>query len=74
MNIRCDQARDYAARIADLLEKKDALVKQRVELSEGRKEYLVFRSIPGIGDSTACRLIGKIGDIHRFHIAKQLNA
>ncbi|MFJ8357031.1 IS110 family transposase [Bacillus paramycoides] len=73
-DIRCDQARDYAARIADLLEKKDALVKQMVELSEGRKEYLVFRSIPGIGDSTACRLIGEIGDIRRFQNAKQLNA
>ncbi len=52
-DICCDQARDYAARVADLLEKKDTLVKQMVELSEGRKEYLVFRSIPGIGDSTA---------------------
>lgn len=73
-DIRCDQARDYAARIADLLGKKDTLVKQMVELSEGRKEYLVFRSIPGIGDSTACRLIGEIGDIRRFQNAKQLNA
>ena len=73
-DIRCDQARDYAARIADLLEKKATLVKQMVELSEGRKEYLVLRSIPGIGDSTACRLIGEIGDIRRFQNAKQLNA
>jgi len=45
-----------------------------VELSEGRKEYLVFSSIPGIGDSTACRFIGEIGDIRRFQNAKQLNA
>jgi len=45
-----------------------------VELSEGRKDYLVFRSIPGIGDTTACRLIGEIGDIRRFQNAKQLNA
>lgn len=73
-DIRCAQVRDYAARIADLMEKKDALVKQMAELSEGRKEYLVYRSIPGIGDSTACRLIGEIGDIRRFQNAKQLNA
>lgn len=73
-DIRCDQARDYAARIADLMEKKDALVKQMAELSEGRIEYLVYRSIPGIGESTACRLIGEIGDIRRFKNAKQLNA
>ncbi|MGN7479876.1 IS110 family transposase [Solibacillus silvestris] len=73
-DIRCDQVRDYATRIADLMEKKDELVKQMVELSKGRKEYLVYRSIPGIGESTACRLIGEIGDIRRFQNAKQLNA
>ncbi|MER2260131.1 MAG: IS110 family transposase, partial [Priestia megaterium] len=73
-DIRCDQVRDYATRIADLMERKDELVKQMVELSKGRKEYLVYRSIPGIGESTACRLIGEIGDIRRFQNAKQLNA
>jgi len=73
-DIRCEQVRDYAARIADLMDKKDSLVKQMVVLSEGRKEYLVYRSIPGIGDTTACRLIGEIGDIRRFKNAKQLNA
>lgn len=73
-DIRCDQVRDYAARIGDLLEKKNSLVKQMAKLSEGRKEYVVYRSIPGIGDSTACRLIGEIGDIRRFQNAKQLNA
>ena len=73
-DVRCDQVRDYAARIADLQDKKDLLVKQMVELSQERKEYLVLRSIPGIGDSTACRLIGELGDIRRFQNAKQLNA
>lgn len=58
----------------DLLEKKTSLVYQMVELSEGQKEYHVFRSIPGIGDTTACRLIGKLGDIQRFKNAKQVNA
>lgn len=47
---------------------------QMVEWSEGRKEYRVFRSIPEIGDSTACRLIGELGDIRRFQNTKQLNA
>lgn len=73
-DIRCDQARDYARRIADLMEKKVQLVKQMVTISEGRKEYKVLRSFPGIGDSTACRLIGELGDIRRFKNAKQLNA
>ncbi|WP_243881299.1 IS110 family transposase [Rummeliibacillus suwonensis] len=45
-----------------------------VAMSEGRKEYKVLRSFPGIGDTTACRLIGKLSDIHRFKNAKQINA
>ena len=73
-DIRCDQVRDYARRIADLMEKKDQLVEQMVTMSEGRKEYKVLRSFPGIGDTTACRLIGELGDIRRFNNAKQLNA
>ena len=73
-DVRCDQVKDYAARIAELKEKKEALVQQMTERSKERQEYLVLRSIPGIGDSTACRLIGEIGDIRRFQNAKQLNA
>ncbi|WP_342473200.1 IS110 family transposase [Metasolibacillus sp. FSL H7-0170] len=73
-DIRCDQIRDYAARIMDLVEKKETLVKQMVEMSQERKEYQVLRSIPGVGDTTACRLIGELGDIRRFQNAKQLNA
>ena len=73
-DIRCDQIRDYAARIMDLVEKKEFIVRQMVEMSEGRNEYEVLRSIPGIGDTTACRLIGELGDIRRFQNAKQLNA
>lgn len=73
-DVRCTQVRDYATRIADLKDKKEALVKQMIELSKERKEYIILRSIPGIGDSTACRLIGEMGDILRFKNAKQLNA
>lgn len=73
-DIRCDQVRDYARRIADLSEKKEQLVKRMVELSEGKREYQVLCSIPGIGDTTACRLIGELGDIRRFKNAKQINA
>lgn len=43
-------------------------------MSEGKREYLVLRSIPGVGDTTACRLIGELGDIRRFKNTKQINA
>lgn len=45
-----------------------------VALSVDRKEYHILRSFPGIGDPTACRIIGELGDIRRFKNAKQLNA
>lgn len=37
-DIRCDQFRDYACRIADLVKKKEQLVKQMVAMSEGKTE------------------------------------
>lgn len=73
-DIRCEQVKDYARRIMDLMEKKEQLVKQMTTLSEDKKEFRVFRSFPGIGDTTACRIIGELGDIRRFKNAKQLNA
>ncbi|MDQ0258098.1 transposase [Evansella vedderi] len=45
-----------------------------VELSKERIEYQVLISFPGIGEATAVRLIGEIGDLRRFQSHKQLNA
>jgi transposase len=73
-DVRCEQVRDYAKRITDLKERKKQLIKQMVELSEERVEYQVLRSFPGIGETTAVRLIGEIGDLRRFQNHKQLNA
>ncbi|PTQ82698.1 transposase IS116/IS110/IS902 family protein [Trichococcus patagoniensis] len=73
-DFRCEQVKDYALRLTELKEKKEQLVAQMVAISVDRKEYKVFRSFPGIGDTTACRLIGELGDIRRFKNAKQLNA
>lgn len=73
-DVRCEQVKDYALRLAELKEKKEQLVAQMVALSVDRKEYKVLRSFPGIGDTTACRIIGELGDIRRFKNAKQLNA
>ena len=41
-DVRCEQAKDYAKRLADLNKKKQQLVKQMVELSKDLKEYQVF--------------------------------
>ncbi|AJS59365.1 IS110 family transposase [Paenibacillus sp. IHBB 10380] len=73
-DVRCEQVRDYAKRMAHLKGKKEALVKKMVELSRERTEYQVLISFPGIGEATAVRLIGEIGEIRRFKSHKQLNA
>src|SRR5699024_9601151 len=73
-DFRCNQVRDYASRIIDLFEKKTKIVQEMVSISESKKEYKILRSIPGIGEATACRLIGELGDINRFKNAKQINA
>jgi len=73
-DVRCEQIKDYAKRIADLKEKKELLVKQMVDRSNHRPEFQVLISFPGIGDATAVRIIGELGDIRRFKNHKQLNA
>lgn len=73
-DVRCNQVRDYASRIADLKEKKEQLVKQMSELSKERIEYQVLLSFPGVGEATAVRLIGEMGDLRRFKNHRQLNA
>lgn len=73
-DVRCQQLRNYAKRILELKVQKRELVQQMVALSENRKEYEVLRSFPGIGETTAVRLIGELGDIRRFKNNKQLNA
>ncbi|MFB5285442.1 IS110 family transposase [Peribacillus sp. Hz7] len=73
-DVRCEQVREYARRIAELKTKKELLVRQMVELSKNQQEYQVLISFPGIGEATAVRIIGEIGDIRRFKNHKQLNA
>lgn len=72
--MRCNQVREYAKRIADLKEKKEQLVRQMVRLSKEKTEFKILISFPGIGEATAVRLIGELGDIRRFKNHKQLNA
>ena len=50
------------------------LIDQMVELFANRSEYQVLISFPGIGEKTAVRLIGEIGNILRFKTHNQLNA
>ena len=58
----------------ELKVQKKEIDQQMVELSKDRTEFQVLLSFPGIGETTAVRLIGELGDIRRFKNHKQLNA
>jgi transposase len=59
-----DQLADLAQQIADFIDQHPSLRQQR--------DLLV--SIPGIGETTAARLLAEIQDVNRFESAKQLAA
>lgn len=73
-DVRCEHLKHYAKRIVDLVNQKKDIIKQMVELSKERVDFQVLVSFPGIGENTAVRIIGELGDIRRFKNPKQINA
>ena len=45
-----------------------------VALAQPLPEYDILRSIPGIAETTATSIIGKLGDIRRLQSTNQINA
>ena len=72
--MRCQHLKHYAKRILELVEQKKEIVRQMVDLSKERVDFQVLVSFPGIGETTAVRIIGELGDIRRFKNHKQINA
>jgi len=70
----CKQIRRNAKRVLELEEEQQLLIEEMALLSEDKTEYKILMSIPGIQKTTACRLIGELGDIRRFKSNKQVNA
>lgn len=73
-DVRCQHLKHYAGRILELKQQKKEIIKQMVQLSKERLDFQVLRSFPGVGETTAVRIIGEIGDIRRFQNNKQINA
>lgn len=73
-DVRCDHLKQQAKRIIELKKQKKEVIKQMVGLSKERIEFQVLVSFPGIGEPTAARIIGELGDIRRFKNPKQINA
>jgi transposase len=62
----------YAQRILQLQEEIKDLDKKLDKIGEKDKEVNHLKTIPGVATKLASRLIGEIGDIHRFPSEKQL--
>lgn len=62
----------YARRILELKEEIERLDLKLQEIGEGCPEVKRLRSIAGVGTKLSSRLIGEIGDIHRFNHEGQL--
>lgn len=73
-DVRCQHLKECARRIVELKQQKKGVIKQMVQLSKERTDFQVLKSFPGIGETTAVRLIGEMGDIRRFKNNKQINA
>lgn len=73
-DVRCQHLKECAQRVKELKRQKKEIIKQMVQLSKERSDFQVLISFPGIGEATAVRIIGELGDIRRFQNNKQVNA
>lgn len=73
-DVRCQHLKHIAKRILELKQQKTETIKQMVDLSKERNDFQVLKSFPGIGATTAVRIIAELGDLRRFKNHKQINA
>ena len=66
-----NQAVEVLKRVDETL---NTILSRMKEIAKTLPEYPVVRSMGGVGDTLAPRLIADIGDIRRFHSAKSLIA
>ena len=57
-----------------LTNRREQVLQQLIALAEPLPKYKILLSIPGIAETTATSIIGKLGDIRRFKSANQINA
>jgi len=71
-NVR--QLQELAVTVLTLAQRQDQQIERMMTLGENLQEFSILKSIPGIGTSSALRLIGELGDIRRFETRQQLNS
>lgn len=68
------QVKGLAEQVLDLMRQEEDQIQRMVVLGENLSEFSLLQTIPGIGVSTAIRLISELGDIRRFKTRQQLNS
>jgi Transposase and inactivated derivatives len=68
------QMKSLAEQVLALEEAQNQQVLRMTDLGKSLPEFKLLQTIPGIGGSTAIRLISELGDIRRFHTRQQLNS
>jgi len=68
------QMKALAEQVLALEVKQNQQVSRMIELGKSLPELSLLQTIPGIGSSTAIRLISELGDLRRFHTRQQLNS
>ncbi|MDF7638512.1 IS110 family transposase [Lactobacillus sp. ESL0791] len=71
-----EEARYYAQRLMLLNRQRKQIIQKMVELAAKlpKNDLKILKSIPGISEITAVRLLGELGDIRRFRNPNALNA
>lgn len=65
---------DKVSTIKFTLDKTDKYLTELIQEAKKDPNFVLFSSIPGIGENLASRLISEIGDIFRFNNERQLIA
>ena len=58
--------------LKDHLEEAEKTVNEMIRLAQDLPNFIIIKSIPGIGDNLAARIIAEIGDISKFRKYNQL--
>lgn len=66
----------YTGRLIALEEHRKHLIRQMIELAEKlpNRDFEILKSIPGLGEITAVRILAELGDIRRFSNPNKINA
>lgn len=68
------QMKSLAAQVMAIEDEQAQQVARMTALGKSLPEFKLLQTIPGIGSSTAIRLISELGDMRRFHTRQQLNS